>query len=402
MRFAFKKSHSQVAYCALSIRSGTADEPQKYSGLAHLTEHMLFKGTDKRNATNINNRLEVLGGELNAYTTKEETVVHATVLKEDISKAIDLLFEIVFRSTFLAKELEKEKAVVIDEINLYKDSPSDYIFDDFEQFLFDSHPLSRPILGTVSSLKRIQSEAIVKYVSQNFTPDRMSFAIVGDFDKEAILKTTAKILKKYTDNPLTDDNQPIAGSTAAEPVFKPFNKTVAKHNHQANCIIGCTGYSLYDERRIALILLINILGGPSSNSKLNSTLREKKALVYAVEASYTQYSQTGAVTIYFGCDKNNVEKCKDLVLGELKKVKENPMSESALKTAKKQMLAQLAVSSENGEVQALAIGKSVLVFGNYLSDEQVRAKINAITAQDLITVANDIFADEKLSYLFYI
>ena len=402
MRFAFKKSHSQVAYCALSIRSGTADEPQKYSGLAHLTEHMLFKGTDKRNATNLNYRLEVLGGELNAYTTKEETVVHATVLKEDIAKATDLLFEIVFRSTFLARELEKEKAVVIDEINLYKDSPSDYIFDDFEQFLFDSHPLSRPILGTVSSLKKIQPENIKEYVSRNFTPDRMSFAVVGDFDREKILKTTSKILKKYTDDPLDAENKPAETARVTEPRFKPFNKTAAKHNHQANCIIGCTGYSLYDERRIALILLINILGGPSSNSKLNSILREKKALVYAVEASYTQYSQTGAVTIYFGCDRNNVDKCKQLVLAELKKIKETPMSASALKSAKKQMLAQLAVSSENGEVQALAMGKSVLVFGNYLSDEEVRAKIEAVTAEDLVNVANDIFADDRLSFLFYI
>ena len=396
LRFALKHSNSQVAYCALSIRCGTSVEPEALGGLAHLTEHMLFKGTSRRSSASINDRLERLGGELNAYTTKEEIVIYATTLKEDVLKAIDLLFELAFDPAFSPKELEKEKGVVADEINLCKDSPSDYIFDDFEKYLFEGCPLSRNILGTARTLKRITSDDLKEYTAACFLPCNMSFTVVGDFDFGRIADAVEKHMLKYA-----------PGDNSATPVSAPevkvnvFRRDENKKHHQSNCIIGAPAYSLYDKRRIALVLLMNILGGPSCNSKLNSLLRERKALVYNIEASYTPYSRTGCALIYFGCEKENVDKCISLVLGELARIRTTPLSATALRYAKKQLLAQNAISSENGEAQALAIGRSLLNFGDFLSDAQVRTRVEAITSEDLQAVARDVFCEEKLSFLIY-
>lgn len=404
LQFVLKKNTSQVAYCALSIKSGTRIDPALYNGLAHFTEHMIFKGTKTRTSNNINNRLEKLGGELNAYTTKEEIVVYCTVLKEDLAKAIDLLFEIVFTSTFPAKELQKERSVVIDEINMYKDSPSEYIFDDFEEFLFGQHPLSKSILGNSKSLNRISSKTLMDFVKTNFTPDKMSFSIVANVSDAHADKLLSKSIGKFV--PTTAEhvvNQPSILTTREEALNagKVFSKEVSKKNHQVNCIIGAAAYSLYDNRRIPLLLLTNILGGPSSNSLLNQALREKGALVYTVEASYNQYSDTGAVTIYFGCDKSNLTKCIELTNKQISKLQEKKISEAMLKSAKKQLLGQIAVSSDNGETLCLSLGKSLLAFGEILPDETIRQKINSVSAEQIWEVAKQIFAKERLSTLIY-
>lgn len=396
LRFALKHSNSQVAYCALSIRCGTSVEPETLGGLAHLTEHMLFKGTSRRSSASINDRLERLGGELNAYTTKEEIVIYSTTLKEDVLKAVDLLFELAFDSAFLPKELEKEKSVVVDEINLYKDSPSDYIFDDFEQYLYEGCPLSRHILGTAKTLKRITSADLQDFTRACFLPCNMSFSVVGDFEFCKIADAVEKRMLKYAPSDYTA--QPVV---APEVKVNVFRRDENKKHHQSNCIIGAPAYSLFDSRRIALVLLMNILGGPSCNSRLNSLLRERKALVYNIEASYTPYSKTGCVMFYFGCEKENVDKCIKLVLGELGKLRSTPLSNTALRYAKKQLLAQNAISSENGEAQALAIGRSMLNFGDYMSDAQVRTRVEALSAEELQAVAGDVFAEDKLSFLIY-
>jgi len=396
MRFALKQSHSQAAYCALSIRCGTSAEPEALSGLAHLTEHMLFKGTSHRSSSSINDRLERLGGELNAFTTKEEIVLYSTTLKEDVMKAVDLLFELAFDSVFSPRELEKEKSVVVDEINLCKDSPSEYIFDDFEQFLFEGCTLSRPILGTEESLVGIGSRDIKTFTKTFFQPSNMSFTIVGDFEFGKISALVSKHMLKYAPQVCN-----AAAFEAPQACSKVFRKDEDKGNHQSNCIIGAPAYSLYDSRRTALVLLLNILGGPSSNSRLNSVLRERRALVYNIEASYAQYARTGSATICFGCEKENVDKCIRLVLGELAKVRETPLNNAALLRAKKQLLAQNAISSENGEVQALSIGKNLLSYGDYPSDSEVRSRVEALRAEDLQAAAADIFAEDKLSFLIY-
>ncbi len=396
LRFALKHSNSQVAYCALSIHCGTSVEPEVLGGLAHLTEHMLFKGTSRRSSTSINDRLERLGGELNAYTTKEEIVLYSTTLKEDVMKAIDLLFELAFDSVFAPKELEKEKSVVVDEINLYKDSPSDYIFDDFEKFLYEGSPICHHILGTSKTLKRITSEDLHAFTKACFVPCNMSFTVVGDFESGKIADAVEKHMLKYA--PADACTHPVE---APEVKVNVFHRDENKKHHQSNCIIGAPAFSLYDGRRIALVLLMNILGGPSCNSRLNSLLREKKALVYNVEASYVPYSKTGCATIYFGCEKENVDKCISLVLGELARMRSTPLSSTALRYAKKQLMAQNAISSENGEAQALAIGRSLLNFGDYMSDAQIRTRVEALTCEDLQAVACDVFAPDKLSFLIY-
>ena len=402
LQFAFRRTRSQVAYAALAIRSGTRNEPETLSGIAHMTEHMLFKGTLKRTPQQISNRLEVLGGELNAYTAKEETVLYATVLREDTAKAVDLLFELAFTSTFPQKELDKERSVVIDEINMYKDSPSECIFEEFERLLFEPSPLARPILGTTRSLVRIDTDALQAYVRTNFRPENMCIAIVGNITPQRAERIAVQAAAKYIAAgyvPAPRPERPAAPETL--PVPPRFEKEVAKKNHQINCIIGTTAYSFYDDRRMELILLANLLGGPGANSRLNQKLREKNALVYAVDASFTQFADAGSFLVYFGCEKPNLDKCIALVHEELAALRDKPLGDRALRTAKKQLLGQLAVSADNGEAQALSMAKSMLVFGEIMPDEEVRRRINAITPQSLQRSAADVLAEDRLSTLIF-
>ncbi len=402
LRFAFRRTRSQVTYSALAIQSGTRNEPEAFSGMAHMTEHMLFKGTQKRTPQQISNRLEVLGGELNAYTAKEETVLYSTVLKEDAAKAVDLLFELAFTSTFPQKELDKERSVVIDEINMYKDSPSECIFEEFERLLFEPNPLSRSILGTAKSLKKIDSSALLTYVGENFRPENMCIAIVGNLTPQRAEKIARQAAEKYIPAGYVPAVRPGLPVPPAElPVPPRFEKEVAKKNHQINCIIGTTAYSFYDERRMPLILLANLLGGPGANSRLNQKLREKNALVYTVEASYTQFADAGSFLIYFGCDKTHLERCITLVHEELASLRDRPLSERALRTARKQLLGQLAVASDNGEAQVLSMAKSMLVYGEILPEEEVRRRILAITPEKLQQVAAETLAEDRLSTLIF-
>ena len=398
LKVAFKKTNSTVAYCALCIKSGTANEPDGKHGLAHLTEHMIFRGCEKRSARSINDRLEKLGGEMNAYTAKEETVIYCTVLKEDIAKAIDLSFEIVFTSLFDEDELLKEKNVVADEINMCLDNPSDFIFEDYEKLLFKGHPLSRTILGTAASLRQITADDIRDYVKKRYIPHNMSFVVVGDFEQEAVLAMVEKLLDKYTPY-FTGRKAPAQPSK--KPADNLFNIDKTRKFHQANCIVGTRAYPFGHPDRMALSLLVNILGGPASNSRLNSALREKKALVYHVDASYVRYSTAGVALIYFGCDKSNVDKCTDLVAKELRKIREIPLSPAALKAAKKQTIAQNAIASEYGGAQALSIGRSILRGGEYPTSEKLRQRIEAVDAEQLQRVAGEIFAEERICKLIY-
>ena len=402
LRFAFRRTRSQVAYTALAIQSGTRNEPEALSGIAHMAEHMLFKGTVRRTPQQISNRLEMLGGELNAYTAKEETVLYSTVLKEDTTKAVDLLFELAFTSTWPQKEHDKERCVVIDEINMYKDSPSECIFEEFERLLFEPSPLARPILGTTRSLKKIDSNALRTYARENFRPENMCISIVGNLTPQRAEKIALQAVAKYIPEGYVPAAQVPRPVVPAEPVPCPsFNKEVSKKNHQINCIIGTTAYSYYDERRMEMILLANLLGGPGANSRLNQKLREKNALVYAIDASFTQFADAGSFLIYFGCEKPNLERCIALVHEELALLRDKPLKESALRAAKKQLLGQLAVAADNGESQALSMAKSMLVFGEIMPDEEIRRKIEAITPESLQQVAVDVLADSRLSTLIF-
>lgn len=430
MKFSFKRVTSPVAVCAVSTMVGTRNEEPAYNGLAHLNEHMLFKGTEKRGAASINNLLENVGGELNAYTTKEETVVHATVLKEDLRRAVELLLELLFTSTYPDKELLKEREVVYEEIISYKDSPADSIYEDFECRLFEGHPLQYPILGTRKTLSRIESSTLKEYLHKWFVPDNMAISVVADMEESQVVKIVERALRKYCPGQHCDiiresTLQPLVAGTAggggtscggtagggtaageAAPLdwtpVPPFRIEINKKHHQAHCIIGTRAYSYTQEReRLALALLANLLGGPAMNARLNTVLREKNALVYTVEACFNPYSDTGLFTIYFGCDKPLVERSLRLVRKELERVIEAPLSSRALANAKKQLLGQLAIASDNSEAQCLSMGKSMMIFGYIEPMETTRSKIESLTSSELQRVAQEILTWDNLSILIY-
>ncbi len=413
LQYAVKRSGSAVGYCALSIKCGTRDEAGYHCGIAHFTEHTIFKGTAKRSAAIINSYLDRLGGELNAFTTKEEIVFHATVLKEDLNKAASLLFELATSPTFPEQEIQTEKGVVIDEIHSYKDTPSEDIYDRFEEMIFKGHPLSGNILGTPASVKKITREELLAFVREKFQPCRMAFTVVADIDEKRMEKGIVKLAEKFF------GNEPAACHTAQEcdgrgqmpfvcsnrsiPSAEPFNKTLNKRNHQANCVIGASAPSLYQEReRLATVLLCNILGGPATNSILNSVLREKNGWVYGVECGYTQFTDTGLVAITLGCDKANLEKCLKAIDKEIAKLQAEPLSDRRLKAAKKQLLGQIAISGDNGETQCLSMGKSLLAYGRIPDGKDNRSLVEGISATDVQEMAIKIFDRNRLSKLIYI
>ena len=401
LQYAVKKSGASVAYCALSIKCGTRDEQGYHCGLAHFVEHTLFKGTERRSAAVINSYLDRLGGELNAFTTKEEIVFHATVLKEDLHKAASLLLELATCPTFPEQEIETEKGVVIDEIHSYKDSPSEDIYDKFEEMVFKGHPLSGNILGNAASVKKISRSELLKFIKEKFRPEKMAFSIVADIDEKKLEKEVLKLcsqffLEKSTQRTSTE-------SQIFEHSYTPFDKTINKRNHQANCIIGGPAPSLYQEReRLATVLLCNILGGPANNAILNSVLREKHGWVYGVECSYTQFADAGLVAISLGCDKTNLDKCIEATYKELRKLQAEPLSDRKLKAAKKQLLGQLAISGDNGETQCLSMGKSLLAYGKINGTKETQELIENITAADIQEMACTVFDTTKLSKLIYI
>ena len=398
IRYAVKRSGSAVAYCSLGISCGTRSEAGFHSGIAHFTEHTLFKGTAHKSSSVINGYLDRLGGELNAYTTKEEIVLHATVLKEDLPKACSLLMEIATSATFPENEVDTERGVVIDEIKSYKDSPSDDVYDRFEEKLFKGHPLSMPILGTAKSVKAITSEELRRFVREKFVPGSMSFTIVADLDEKRLESGVMKMCSKFFGD--------IACSSTPEERPKPvtldnvFNDVITKKNHEANAVVGGYAPSLYEEKdRLATALMSNILGGPAMNSILNSILREKHGWVYGVESSYTQYADTGILAISLGCERENLDRCLRAIDKEIAKLQTNELTEKKLNAAKKQMLGQLAISSDNGEAQCLSMGKSLLAYSRVSTPEETRIQIENITAAQIREMACRVFAPGHTSSL---
>ena len=409
LQYAAKRSGSAVGYCALSIKCGTRDEEGYHSGIAHFVEHTIFKGTTHKRASVINGYLDRFGGELNAFTTKEEIVLHATVLKEDLGKAAALLFELATCATFPEHEVEVEKGVVIDEIQSYKDTPSEDIYDKFEEMIFSGHPLSGNILGTKASVKKINQEELMRFTKEKFIPCKMAFTVVADIDEKKMEKDILKLIDKHFSEVTVPacsadcDGQRRPCGHYGAPSAEAFDKTLNKRNHQTNCIIGGLAPSLYQEReRLATILLCNILGGPATNSILNSVLREKNGWVYGVECGYNQFSDTGLVTISLGCDKSNIDKCLAAIDKEIGKLQSEVLSDRKLKAAKKQLLGQLAISGDNGETQCLSMGKSLLSFGKIHSNKDNRSLVEGITAEEIRTMAQKIFDKSRLSKLIYV
>lgn len=387
-----RQVRSGVAHCALVVNAGSRDEHKREYGIAHFTEHALFKGTERRKAYQVNCRLENLGGELNAYTTKEDTTLHATVLRHDFRRAVELVADVIFRSTFPERELNKEREVIADEINSYKDSPAERIYDDFEDMMFRGSELGHNILGSKASIARFSTDEIRSFVGRTYTTDQMVFSSIGNFS----VATARGIAERY----LAGFEPTVRGfRREATAAYEPFSETLSRHTHQAHGIIGTRGYSIADERRLPLALMVNILGGPSANSLLNILLREKYGLSYNVEATYTPYSDTGIVGIYFSSDHDNVAQCVELIEAEIAKLRSELVTPRRLAIAKRQFVAQMAISMEANEGYMLGAGKSLLLYKGIDTLEEAYKKVMAITAEDIRSVAEDSFA--HLSRLIY-
>lgn len=387
-----RQVRSGVAHCALVVNAGSRDEHKREYGIAHFTEHALFKGTERRKAYQVNCRLENLGGELNAYTTKEDTTLHATVLRHDFRRAVELVADVIFRSTFPERELNKEREVIADEINSYKDSPAERIYDDFEDMMFRGSELGHNILGSKASIARFSTDEIRSFVGRTYTTDQMVFSSIGNFS----VATARGIAERY----LAGFEPTVRGfRREATAAYEPFSETLSRHTHQAHGIIGTRGYSIADERRLPLALMVNILGGPSANSLLNILLREKYGLSYNVEATYTPYSDTGIVGIYFSSDHDNVAQCVELIEAEIAKLRSELVTPRRLAIAKRQFVAQMAISMEANEGYMLGAGKSLLLYKDIDTLEEAYKKVMAITAEDIRSVAEDSFT--HLSRLIY-
>ena len=395
LRIIHAPNQSAVAYCGFAIDAGTRDEAENEQGMAHFVEHLLFKGTQKRHAWHILNRMEHVGGDLNAYTNKEETVVYSAFLAEHFPRAVELLADIVFHSTFPQTEIDKEVEVIIDEIQSYEDSPCELIFDDFEELIFPHHPLGRNILGKPDLLHQFKSEDALRFTNRYYQPNNMIFFVQGNIEFKRVVKLVEKATANLSSNTSTFERK-------RPEIYIPRTLTLHRDTHQAHVMIGSRGYDAHNEKRTALYLLNNILGGPGMNSRLNVSLRERSGLVYNVEANLTSYTDTGVFCIYFGTEHKDVDRCIRLVKKELKKLCDKPLSPIQLAAAKKQIIGQIGVARDHAENTALGMAKTFLHYHKMDDPQDIFQRIEALTAKELWEVSNEMFAEENLSSLIYI
>ncbi len=390
-------SPTNVAYCGISIDAGTRDEEVGEEGMAHFCEHMMFKGTERRRAWHIINRMEAVGGDLNAYTNKEETVVYAAFMKEHLERAAELIFDIVFHSTFPQHEMDKECEVIVDEIESYNDSPADLIFDRFEDLIYEGNCLGHDILGTAENVRRFKTEDALRFVRRLYRPEKMVFFVFGDVKFERVQRMVEKLVRGL-DCPETLGMLETTKSLIL-PRYGTF--TERRSTHQAHVMMGRAGYGSKDDRRIALYFLNNILGGPGMNSRLNIALREHKGLVYTVESSLTNYTDTSTWAIYFGCDEEDVERCLKIVRGELDRLMNEPLTERQLGAALKQIKGQIGVACDNFENYALDVAKAYLHYNKFEGMKDTIEHLEKVTPQRLQEVAREMFDGKGLTTLIF-
>lgn len=394
IRVIHQPTDSPVSHFGIIINTGSRDEEASEQGMAHFIEHTIFKGTKKRKAFQIINRIEDVGGELNAYTTKEETAVYATFLSGYYERTIELISDIVINASFPNKELELEKEVVIEEINSYNDSPSELIFDEFEELIYDGHPIARNILGIPETIYSFDVEKIRNFMLRNYHTQEMVICSVGKIDPKLFLKLVSQYFEAMPPNFSPVKREKFTG-------YVPQIREIKKETFQSHCIIGCEAYDLSDSKRLTMILMNNILGGSSMNSRLNMSLREKNGLAYNVESGYTPYTDTGIFMVYFGTEQNNLFKAISIVEKEFALLQNQEMGVQQLLRAKKQLIGQLAIANENREDLMLTIGRSLLYFNKIDTLESVFQKIENISATDIFNVANEILDKNRLSKLIY-
>jgi predicted Zn-dependent peptidase len=386
--------HTKIAHCGIMLDIGSRDEGVDQLGIAHFWEHMAFKGTKTKNSSYILHRIDRLGGELNAYTTKEKICFHASLLARHFDKAIELLVDITFNSTFPQKEIEKERQVILEEMTMYEDSPEDDIQDRFDDQIFVGNPLANNILGTKESVNKFNQADFHHFIGSHINTSRLVISTVSNLP----VKRGLKILEKYVAQIPAYKNEfqriaPTLPSKKHEVIRKPINQT--------HCMMGRTAYAQGHENRLAFFILTNLLGGPAMNTRLNIAIRERYGLVYSIDAQYSPYVDTGLFSIYFGAEKKNLKKAISLVLVELKKLREIKLTDSQLKAAKNQLKGQLAISEENNNGMMMLLARSILDLGHVESLDSIFSRIDAISADKLQLVANEMLKEEDICYLIF-
>jgi len=394
LRIIHRPSLSEISYCGIAVNTGTRDEyPDEY-GMAHFVEHMLFKGTRKRKAHHIANRMENVGGDLNAYTTKEDTFYYAAFLSEYFPRAVELLSDILFHSEFAPGQIEREREVILDEINSYHDAPSELIFDDFENMVFARHEIGHYILGEPESLHSFNRDTILRFVRRQYQPSEMVFFSTGKTSFEKVVRQMEKFFS------VTQEASPVR-QRVAPGLFTPWTEKLYKNTSQSHVMLGYNTFDMHHPHKYALYMINNILGGGSMNSRLNVSLREKHGLVYNVESSVNFYTDTGLFAIYFASDPKHRERCIRLIGKEIEKLKESGLTPMQLSLAKRQWKGQLGIAVENSETSALAMAKNYLHFDRYTSLDELFSRIDAVTSFQVKEVTNQIFSTTpfELSYL---
>ncbi len=387
-------SASAISHACIIINSGSRDEKENQSGLAHFIEHLIFKRTEKRNTNQILNRLESVGADLNAYTTKEYTCIHASFLNPYLDRTLELFNDIVFHSTFPEEEMEKEKSVILDEIASYLDQPEEAIYDDFEDLVFANHPLGRNILGTTESVASLTQKEVKQFIADNYHTDKMVIAVIGNYTFPKLVKIGAKHYGDIRENLYKEERTaPKPRKTATSVLKKPIT--------QAHVVLGTQAYSLHHPYKTGLLLLNNHFGGTGMSSVLNLQIREKYGIAYTIESGYSPLTDTGIFTLYFGTDKEKVDKATNLIFKEMKKIRENPLTELQLQKAKNKFIGQIALGEENRIGLIISMAKSLIDYNNIDDLDTVFRKIQAVSTADINAIAHEILDERNLSSLTF-
>ncbi len=387
-------SNGQVAHFGLTVNAGSRDEKSDEQGLAHFIEHCLFKGTKHRKAFHILSRMDSVGAELNAYTTKEETVIFASFLLSHYERAIEVIADIALNSTFPEKEIAKERDVIIDEIQSYQDSPAELIFDDFEELIYGAHPIGRNILGTETTVKDLSRKNILGFLDRRYKASEMVLSSVGNIDIKKLIKWVEKHFEDLGESSNAPEREPVKDIIVTR-------KVLDMDTFQSHLMLGGEAYPINHKLNTATVLMNNYLGGPAMNSRLNMNIREKHGIAYNIESSFSPYTDTGLISIYLGTDKKLIKRSEKLVMKELKSLREEKLTVTALHRAKQQLKGQIALSQEGGANMMLAIGKSMMAKEHVSSMKEILDRIDAVDANDILEVSNFCFQPDKLSVMIY-
>lgn len=394
IRIVFRHTDSAVTYSGVYINIGSRDEMPAEYGMAHFIEHSIFKGTEHRRAYHILNRIDGVGGELNAFTTKEETCVYATSLSEHLERCLELFADVLFHSVFPEKELTKEKEVVIEEINSYQDAPADLIFDEFEELIYGSHPLAHNILGTKKNVRRFTPQSVRDFMRRNYTTDRMTISVVGNVDFDRLVRLCQRYFECYP-------QMPSAAARSEVPVPQRFERILNRRTHQMHLLLGCPAPTIYDEAKVPFTLLNNIIGGPAMNSRLNVAIRERYGFCYTIESQFVLFSDAGLFYIYAGIEPEAFERVRELIGRELSHFAEHPLSQQQLRSAQRQLIGQMAVSNDVALNEMQSIGKACLNYGRVDTIEEMSRDIMNVTAEELQQTAQRYLSADAFSLLCY-